>query len=259
MEENNHIKSNVESWMFRVPNENVFLIFSVTALLAFGIAFSLLNIYIFAFLLLSAVVFIRLHQAQYLGNSVRVHSSQFPEIYQIFKEYVIRLGITKAALYIKQDPYLQAYTLGINNCTVILTSSLVEQLSKEELNFVIAHELGHFKARHTLISTFINPLGVNNVLGNFIFSFWNRKAEYSCDRCGLILTKDINAAVSSLLKLSIGANLYKDFNLQGYIAQIRKAESKQVKLSEVVIDHPLITNRIKSLILFWKENFVKLS
>lgn len=249
----------IEPWMYRVSGEYTALFLSVLILLILGYAFSWINIYLLLALLIGGVVFVRLNQSQYLGNAIRVHSKQFPEIFEIFKNQATSLDIRKASLYIKQDPYLQAYTIGLGTCTVILTSSLVEQLTMEELSFVIAHELGHFKAGHTLVSTIVNPIGVNNIFGNFVFGFWNRKAEYSCDRCGLILTKNIDSAISSLLKLAIGENLYKKLSIEGYISQIKKAESGPVKISEIMIDHPLITNRIKNLVSFWSENFVKLS
>ena len=125
----------------------------------------------------------------------------------------------------------------------------------KELNFTLAHELGHYKAGHTKISTLINPLGSTNIFSNIIFGFWQRKTEYSADRCGLILSKDLDSGITALLKLSIGGKLFEDFNLNGYLAQIKKADTTSVKLSELLIDHPLTTNRIRKLIYFWKESF----
>ncbi len=246
----------VEAWMFRVPREH-FALF-ITLLILFAISFFLytFNIYIFLLFLFGVVIYIQLQQAQFLGNAVRVHKNQYLNIYDTFKDQAARLGISKASLYIIQDPYLQAFTLGITSCTVVLTSALVEQLNQEELNFIIAHELGHYKAGHTKLSTLFIPLGSNNVLSNLVFGLWNRKAEYSCDRCGLILLKDIDSAISALIKLAVGEKLYKRLDIKGYVAQIKTAEKSSVKISELLVSHPLITNRIKSLMLFWKENFV---
>lgn len=206
-------------------------------------------------MLIGVIIYIRLQQAQYLGNAIRVHKKQYPEIYETFRKQAINLGIHRASLYIKQDPYLQAFTLGITSCTVVLTSALVEQLNKKELDYVIGHELGHYKAGHTKISTLFVPLGVNNVLSGLVFGIWNRKAEYSCDRCGLILTKDIDSAISALIKLAVGEKLYKKLDFKGYVAQIKTADKTSVKFSELLGDHPLITNRIKNLVIFWRESF----
>ena len=246
----------IETWMFRVPHENFALFITLFALLVISASLYTFNIYIFLFTLIGLVVYVQLQQIQFLGNAIRVHRGQYPNIYNIFRSYAERLGIQKASLYIIQDPYLQAFTLGITSCTVVLTSALVEQLDQKELNFIIGHELGHYKAGHTKLSTLFMPLGNENVFSGLIFGFWKRKTEYSCDRCGLILTKDINSAISVLIKLAVGKKLYEQLDINGYIAQIRAAEKSSVMFSELLTSHPLITNRIKNLMLFWKENFV---
>jgi Zn-dependent protease with chaperone function len=248
-------KGVIESWMFRVPYENIALI--VTLLIISLISYFLytFNIYIFVLLLIGALIYVHLQQLQYLGNAIRVHSKQYPDIYDTFRTNAEKLGINRASLYIIQDPYLQAYTLGITSCTVVLTSALVEQLNQKELNFVIGHELGHYKAGHTKISTLLVPIGSNNFLSNLIFGFWNRKTEYSCDRCGLIATKDVDSAISALIKISIGKVLYEKLDIKGYVSQIKTANRTSVKFSELLGDHPLTTNRIRNLIGFWRESF----
>jgi Zn-dependent protease with chaperone function len=247
-------EKNITSSVFRVPGEHATLLITVVVMATFGLYFSSINIVVFSFLLCVGVLYIILQQANYLGNAVRLHDGQFPRIYKTFKLYAETLGVSRANIYIKQDPNLNAITLGINKATVILNSALVEQLSEDELNFVIGHELGHFKARHTLISAFVNPLA-NNAFGRLLFGFWIRKTEYSCDRCALILTKDIDIAISALIKLSIGKTLYEEMNVSSYTSQIVAAESKMTSLSELLDDHPLITNRVKNLARFWNENF----
>jgi len=253
---NNAQDEQIEAWMFRVPYEHFALLLTLFILFTISLLLYVFNIYVFFLLIIGAVVYVQLQQAQYLGNAVRVHLNQYPEIYGSFKNQAEKLGISRASLYIIQDPHLQAFTLGITHCTVVLTSALVEQLSQKELHFVIGHEFGHYKAGHTKLSTLFVPLGSNNVLSGLVFGFWNRKTEYSCDRCGLILTKDIDNAISTLIKLSVGGILYKKLNIKGYVAQIKTAEKSSVKLSELLGEHPLTTNRIKNLMSFWKEDFV---
>ena len=256
MEENNYENSRVETWMFRVPHEHLALFFTLLVLFLISLFLYTFNIYVFLLVLLGAVIYVQLHQAQFLGNAVRVHKNQYPDIYETFRNQATKLEISKASLYIIQDPYLQAFTLGITSCTVVLTSALVEQLNQKELDFVIGHELGHYKAGHTKLSTLFTPIGSNNVFSGLIFGLWNRKTEYSCDRCGLITTRDIDSAISALIKLSIGKKLFKKLDIKGYVSQIKTAEKRSVKFSELLGDHPLTTNRIKNLMLFWKEDFV---
>ena len=245
----------VESWMFRVPYEQFALLLTLIIILGASFLFYTFNIYLFILLAIGVIIYVRLQQAQYLGNAVRVHKNQYPDIYNSFRAYAEKLEIPNASLYVIQDPYLQAFALGITSCTVVLTSALVEQLSQKELDFVIGHELGHYKAGHTKLSTIFVPIGNNNILSGLMFGFWNRKTEYSCDGCGLILTKDIDNAISALIKLAVGREMFNKLNLEGYVAQIKTAQRRSVKFSELLGDHPLITNRIKHLMLFWKESF----
>lgn len=254
--ERNDVIHDVKPWMFRVGGEYFALIMSIVLLLLVGFVFSTIDLYVFIFLAIGAIVYVQLHQAQYLGNAIKVHKKQFPEIYNTFQNYAKRLGISRGSLYIKQDPYLEAYTLGITSCTLVLTSGLIEHLSEKELDFVIGHELGHYSANHTKISTLVTPVGSNNIFSNFIFGFWNRKCEYTSDRCGLVLTKDIDSSVSALIKLAIGKDLFKNLDMEGYIEQISASGSTITGFSELLSSHPLITNRIKRLLIFWRENFV---
>lgn len=246
----------VETWMFRVPHEHLAFLLSLAILLGISLFFYIFDVYFFLLILFGVVIYVRLQQAQFLGNAIRVHKDQYPDIYEVFRSQATKLETPRASLYIKQDPYLNAFTLGLTSCTVVLTSALVEQLNQKELSFVIGHELGHYKAGHTRLSTLFIPIGNNHVLSGLIFGLWTRKGEYSCDRCGLILTKDIDSALSALIKLAVGKKLYEQLNIKGYVAQIKTAEMSSVKLSEFLISHPLITNRIKSLMLFWRENFM---
>lgn len=245
----------VETWMFRVDGENLALFLGISFTLILAYIFSTINFWIFVFLLVVGLIYLKLNQAQQLGNSIRVYEKQFPELFEMFKNHSITLGIPRANLYIRQDPYLNAFTMGFNTCTVILNSALVEQLSLRELNFVIGHELGHFKSGHTKITSFINPLGQGNLFNDFIFGFWGRKAEYTCDRCGLLLTKDIDSAISSQLKIALGGNLFNRFKVEGYLPQLKKSDSNVVRYSELLISHPTTANRIRSIINYWNENF----
>lgn len=245
----------IKTWMYRAPGEYFALFISLLFIIGVSYIFYYINWFVFLILVVGAVVYVQLNQAQYLGNAIRVHRKQFPELYDIFVEYSKRLGVSKAALYIKQDPYLQAYTLGLTSCTLVLTSGLVEQLSEKELNFVVGHELGHYAAGHTKISTIVTPVGSNNIFSNLFFGFWKRKCEYTSDRCGLALTKDIDNAISALVKLAIGKKLYERMDIEGYVAQIKASDKIIVRFSELLGSHPLITNRVKSLIVYWKKSF----
>lgn len=249
----------IEAWMFRSPNEYWALLLSLLLIITLGYVFSYLNLYLFLGGVFVYIIWVKLQQLSFLGNAIRVHKNQYPEIYEMFRKHALKLQIHKAALYIKQDPYLNASTIGLSTCTVVLNSALVEQLSNDELNFILGHELGHYKAGHTKITSFLFPLGNGNLISNFLFGFWHREAEYTADRCGIALTKNFDASITSLIKITLGGTIYDKFDIQGYMAQFKKAHNSNMKISEVLTfsTHPYLSNRIRNVIIFWKEAFKK--
>ena len=51
---------------------------------------------------------------------------------------------------------------------------------------------------------------------------WARRAEITCDRAGLICTRDLDASIGCLVKLALGSRkLYSDINLDEYLAPAR--------------------------------------
>lgn len=246
----------IQPWMYRVQGENIAFITTLVILLGLGLLLSWVNLYLLLAVLLGVLIYVKLSQAKLKGDAIRVHSEQFGNIYETFINFAKKLGIERASLYITQDPYLNAYTLGINTCTVVLNSALVEQLSKNELAFVIAHELGHYAAGHTKLSTLFIPLG-GNMISDLIFGVWTRMTEYTCDRCGLALTKDLDSTTSAMLKIAVGGKLFEKISLEGYTSQLNDAQQTSVKVGELLGSHPLVSNRILHAISFWKENFVE--
>lgn len=254
----------IDASMFRVKGEFPSLLLGLAITLTLGfllvslgqLLFNPIQIALFFGSFVTLFLLIKLIQAQYLGNAIRVHDEQFPDVYKIFKKQAIALNTPRVSLYIEQSPLLNASTIGLGNAAIVATSGLVEALNPNELAFVMAHELGHFKAGHTKL---LALLGSTKSLpyGNYFMNFWGRNAEYSADRCGLVLTRDIDSAVTSMMKLAIGGKLFKEIDVKGYIAQIKKADNLSVQLSETLVDHPFVTNRIVKLLEFWRTNFKK--
>ncbi len=249
-------ENKVETWMFKEKGEDLNLFFSIVLTIILGIFFANVNFWLTIGLAFIGIIYIKLQQAQLIGSALEISENQFSEIYQIFSEYKNRLGIKHARLFIVQDPNPNGFTIGFPKASIVLTSSLVEGLNLDELSFVIGHELGHIKARHNFILTFISPFGSNIPAATYLFSFWQRKAEYTCDKCSLILNKKIEPAIDTLMKISIGMKLIKKVNLDAYKEQLVGSESGITKTSELLFDHPLTTNRIKKMVAFWRNNFI---
>uniref|UniRef100_A0A7S3EDK0 Peptidase M48 domain-containing protein n=1 Tax=Rhodosorus marinus TaxID=101924 RepID=A0A7S3EDK0_9RHOD len=114
-------------------------------------------------------------QALFLENistGVLVGPKQLPKIHDQLLEACEVLRITNIPeLYIKQNPLPNAYTLAINGRKpfIVVHTSLVELLTPEELQAVIAHELGHLKCEHGVWLTLANLIMLfsNAILGDY--------------------------------------------------------------------------------------------
>ena len=98
------------------------------------------------------------HQA----NFVRVGPKQLPEIWKSFVYAGKVLGISEDALpelYVYQDPVPNAYTFGVENNFVAISTGCLNLLNEEEILFVLGHELGHVHADHVLYKSAARVFG----------------------------------------------------------------------------------------------------
>ncbi|MCA9352419.1 zinc metalloprotease HtpX [Patescibacteria group bacterium] len=81
--------------------------------------------------------------------------SQFPELHRIVENLAITAGLPKPKVYVVQDMAPNAFATGRNkhHAAVAVTTGLLEILDKNELEGVIAHELGHIGNNDMLVST----------------------------------------------------------------------------------------------------------
>lgn len=79
------------------------------------------------------------------SGSQPVTRQQMPKLYNILENLCISRGIPMPKFEIIDSPALNAFATGINNSTykIVVTRGIVERLSDEELEAVIAHELTH--------------------------------------------------------------------------------------------------------------------
>lgn len=249
---------NIDTWMIRKEGEVFSLLLSLILVIIVGYLLSIINLWATVGFILINLVVVKLQQQALLGNALRVHAEQFPEIYELAVSFAKKLNTPKVTLYIQQSPGPNAFTFGYPKSSIVITSAIIENLDIKEIAFVLAHEFGHIKAGHNVVNLFISPIGSGiTSYWNFLFSLWKRKAEYTADRCGLVLTKDINSSIKTMLKLSSGLKVGDKVNIDAYRKQIITADRTFNSFGEMIQDHPYTTNRIRELIKFSRESFVK--
>ncbi|BAB77697.1 M48 family metallopeptidase [Anabaena sp. FACHB-709] len=170
-----------------------------------------------------------------IASSVLVGEKQLPDLHKLLLEACKILDIEPPQLYVRQHPAPNAYTFAMRGKQpfVVLHTSLIDILTPEEIQAVIAHELGHLKCDHSVYLTPVNLLvlaasAVPNI-GAFMAQAiqaqlleWVRCAEFTCDRAALLATQDPKVVMSVLMKLAGGSpTLAPQLNLDAFIDQAR--------------------------------------
>ncbi|XP_026386066.1 uncharacterized protein LOC113281514 isoform X1 [Papaver somniferum] len=170
-----------------------------------------------------------------IGTSVLVAENQLSDLHKLMVEAAEVLNIEAPDLYVRQNPVPNAYTLAVSGRKpfVVVHTSLVELLTRRELQAVLAHELGHLKCDHGVWLTLANilTLGAYSVPGfggiiaqrleEQLFR-WLRAAELTCDRAALVVAQDPKVVVSVLMKLAGGCpSLSDQLNVDAFLEQAR--------------------------------------
>jgi len=90
-----------------------------------------------------------------MGGAQEVSEQQSPELHKMVASLAARAGLPKPRVYVVRKATPNAFATGRNpnHSAVAVTTGLMKILSRDELEGVIAHELGHIKNRDILIST----------------------------------------------------------------------------------------------------------
>lgn len=214
----------------------------------------------------------------HMGNSIQVGPRQYSTIYQMFRECVRDLDIyPEPSLFISQYPLSNAYALGQERPSIVINSGLLDLMNEAELRSVIAHELGHIKCGHTILTQMAiwvistasligeMTLGLGNIIGSgLVYSFyeWKRKSELSADRAALLVVDDVKPVMQAMMKLAGGSVKYEnECSLDEFIRQSEKyQELDEDGLNQVYkfllynnlaqgvfLSHPFLVERIGHL------------
>jgi Zn-dependent protease with chaperone function len=171
------------------------------------------------------------------ANAVRVTPKQYGWVYDLHLRVLDILDLGwEPELYISQTPFANAGALGVDEPFVMIYSGAVDVLDRDELETILAHEVGHIASDHVLHRTVLALLillaqrqlpiaGIAIQAIILALAEWNRKSELSSDRAGLLGTQNPEAAMSALMKLAGGSHHYgESLNLSEFMRQADEYE-----------------------------------
>ncbi|MBD0268519.1 MAG: M48 family metallopeptidase [Cyanobacteria bacterium Co-bin8] len=201
-----------------------------------------------------------------IASSVLVGEQQLPQLHTLLLEACEVLDLEPPQLYVRQHPVPNAYTFAMRGKQpfIVVHTSLLDLLTPEEIQAVIAHELGHLKCDHGVYLTLANLLSLaatqlpmGEVLAQALqtqMMEWVRCAEFTCDRAALLVAQDPRIVASLLMKLSGGSpTLSSQLNVEAFLEQARSYDAissdqigdmlKQIRTQDLTHPVPVLRAR----------------
>jgi Zn-dependent protease with chaperone function len=244
---------------YRYPGERVVLMITLTlvgGVIALTAAATVCAsvLFILAFIATS-FSFTRSQHQRLISSARRVTSQNLPEVQDVAQQGIARLQPGQVQVYVAPSNELNAYTFGLDSPkVVVLYSALLQVMDRDELAFILGHELGHVALGHTWLNSLVGGIaGIPSSLSTgmlltMAFLWWNRTCEYSADRAGLLACGKPEKAVSALVKLAAGPQADTQIELAQAYRQIDAEDDTLLgSLNEVLATHPMLIRRIRQI------------
>ncbi|MDT8436843.1 MAG: M48 family metallopeptidase [Gemmatimonadota bacterium] len=199
------------------------------------------------------------------ANAVRVSGEQYAWIHERTLRVCRVLDLERVPeVYVSQTPVVNAGAVGMGDPFIVLNSSMLEVLSPDETEAVLAHEVGHILSGHVLYRTllvlllrltaFRFPLaGIAALPLLLALLEWYRKSELSSDRAAVLAVQDPEVVMRALMKLA-GGTRGEELELEPFLAQAEEyrqggdlLDSVYKLLNAIGATHPFAVVRIAEL------------
>jgi heat shock protein HtpX len=135
-----------------------------------------------------------------------VTREQLPRVYNVVERMTQRIGLPMPRIYVIPMDSPNAFATGRNpsHASVAVTQGILNLLNDEELEGVLAHELGHVNNRDILISSVAATIaGAITYLSRFAFFFGGDREERRGGGLGAILMLILAPIAAMLIQLAV--------------------------------------------------------
>ena len=158
-----------------------------------------------------------------MAGAQEIDERTAPDVFRMVAELSQRAGLPMPRVYLMDNPQPNAFATGRNpqHAAVAVTTGLLEQLSREEVAGVIAHELAHIKNHDTLIMTITATIaGAISMLAQFGMFFGGNRDSNS-GHMGIIgtLAMVILAPIAAML-VQMAISRTREYSADNLGAQI---------------------------------------
>lgn len=194
----------------------------------------------------------------FTGSCLKVTGDNFPELNELLQEACRVLEITDVPELYLTHGEKDAVTLGVQQPMLIMTAEMVDQLTTDELLFVFGRQLHFVKSDNLLyqqvaeILPFFGQaidavsLGLGSLLASGLrmaIANWERMAQFSADRAGLLCCQDTEAAATTLIKLAGQPLRYFDrIDIDGFKQQAHEFDQFDYNTYNKIVKWLLLTD-----------------
>ncbi len=205
---------------------------------------------------------------QLLGDAVRIGPDQMPDLWSAQVRAATRLDLADPPpLFVTQYPVSNAITFGMRRPVVVVFSPLVADYEADEIESVLAHEIGHVLSDHVtystamvLLATLLQgalsdvPLADLPVRGLYMALLeWHRATELTCDRAAALAIDDPIVVCRMLMRMAGGA--LPGMQVDAFIRQATEYAGEEDLFArsarfgiEIGRTHPLAVRRVRELV-----------
>ncbi len=212
-----------------------------------------------ALFLVVAMVYVTLGRGRLVGSSVRIHETQYPQLFAVVKRCAAALSLPMPVVFVREDYNVPVLAVGLGEpYSLVISSNWIEHFKDDELTFMVGRELGHIASGHTRFTSLLSINGNENAIVSLVFGAWLRKAELTCDRVGLLACGSLDSATRAIAVASFH-HFARKIDHEAFGRQHRDMGTDSIfRLGEWLGSMPYVTTRIDAMRAFMQTNLFAL-